>query len=124
MKQSQLKRTPMSKRSPRQSSVTHLDQRWRASAKALYGSRCAFAHCNEVKDLVVHHIYGKKAFPHLRHAVDNALVCCVEHHKYIHDYPTLGKTEIHNYLGRDASESLYTLAHQGGKSKKQEWRKD
>ena len=105
-----MKQTPLRKRSPRKAETDRLDA---ADKKLLMGMvfpKCAI--CGGIHDLHLHHIFGKKAFPHLRHYRPNHMLLCPRHHFLIHDKPAVGKLLSIGVIRFEAWQELERLANQ------------
>ena len=104
-----MKRKPLRRVSPRNANIAHD----KADKELLLNKnmpRCAI--CGSIYYLELHHIFSKKAFPHLRHHEANHLLVCRRHHALIHDKPAVGRLLIVGVIGADAFLSFEKLAHQ------------
>lgn len=84
------RRKPFNKRSVKRSGVEYKDTKWREAVRVHFGDECRFNWRGGCRGAIeTHHVFGKKAYPHLRHlAINGARLCCL-HHRMIHDNPRL-----------------------------------
>jgi predicted restriction endonuclease len=114
MKRSPLKRStkPMRKRSRNRFTVEAKDRKWREAVRAKSGGRCAFPvpHNCQGGSIECHHIFGRQAFPHLRHEVLNGIAVCVVAHRMSHDHPRTCRDIILEAMSVDDQNQLEELA--------------
>lgn len=72
------------RRAAKRARLVSADAKWSRAVRAWYWGECAIGR-HAATD--AHHLFGKKAYPRLRHDVENGVALCRHHHDVWHANP-------------------------------------
>ena len=111
----------MKRRSDHKTDDLQRDAIWRRLVGESFRGACFTMDKNDKSGVEYHHIFGRKAFPHMRWIVENGLPLSSARHKWIEGTTKLKReTFLKQILGEARLEMLEKIAYQGGKGKSQE----